>query len=63
MEEIPGSEFTVNADLVFLAMGFLHVEHGKLTNDLEVALDDKEISRRMESMPHPFEESLSREMP
>ncbi len=41
MEEIPGSEFTVNADLVFLAMGFLHVEHGKLTNDLEVALDDR----------------------
>ena len=41
MVEIPGSEFTVNADLVFLAMGFLHVEHGKLTQDLEVALDER----------------------
>ena len=41
MFEIPGSEFTVDADLVFLAMGFLHVEHGKLTHDLEVALDER----------------------
>ena len=41
MMEIPGSDFTVNADLVFLAMGFLHVEHGKLTHDLEVALDER----------------------
>ena len=41
MVEIPGSEFIVDADLVFLAMGFLHVEHGKLTHDLEVALDER----------------------
>jgi glutamate synthase (NADPH) small chain len=41
MSELPGSEFTVDADLVFLAMGFLHVEHGKLTRDLEVELDER----------------------
>lgn len=41
MFEIPGSDFTVNIDLVFLAMGFLHVEHGKLVQDLGVALDER----------------------
>ncbi len=28
MAEIPGSEFAIDADLVLLAMGFLHPEHG-----------------------------------
>ncbi|MGA9408263.1 MAG: glutamate synthase subunit beta [Bacteroidota bacterium] len=41
MFEISGSEFSVDTDLVFLAMGFLHVQHAKLTHDLEVALDDR----------------------
>jgi glutamate synthase (NADPH/NADH) small chain len=41
MFEMPGSEFTVNIDLVFLAMGFIHVEHGKLVQDLGVALDER----------------------
>ena len=41
MSEIPGSEFAVDAELVFLAMGFLHVEHGKLTQELDVALDER----------------------
>jgi glutamate synthase (NADPH/NADH) small chain len=41
MVEIPGSEFTVDIDLVLLAMGFVHVEHGKLLQDLGVALDEK----------------------
>jgi glutamate synthase (NADPH) small chain len=27
MREIPGSDFLIDADLVFLSMGFLHVEH------------------------------------
>ena len=39
MAEIPGSEFVIEADLVFLSMGFLHVEHGQLTKDL--ALDER----------------------
>lgn len=37
--EIPGSEFTLKADLVLLAMGFLHVEHGPLVREWELALD------------------------
>ncbi|MBN2145008.1 MAG: glutamate synthase subunit beta [Candidatus Aureabacteria bacterium] len=38
-EEIPDSLFTVKADLVFLAMGFVHVEHDKLLDALGVAYD------------------------
>ena len=37
--EIPGSEFEMGADLVLLAMGFVHVEHGPLVRDLDIALD------------------------
>jgi NADPH-dependent glutamate synthase beta subunit-like oxidoreductase len=37
--EIPGAEFELQADLVLLAMGFVHVEHGPLVLDLELALD------------------------
>ncbi len=39
MKEIPGSEFVVQADLVLLAMGFVHVEHSKLLTDLGVQFD------------------------
>jgi glutamate synthase (NADPH/NADH) small chain len=41
MFEIPGSEFSLRIDIVFLAMGFLHVEHGKLVKDLGIALDER----------------------
>ena len=41
MTEIPGSEFTVDADLVLLAMGFLHPEHGGMLEQLGVALDGR----------------------
>ncbi|MGA7159479.1 MAG: glutamate synthase subunit beta [Bacteroidota bacterium] len=41
MFEIPGSDFSVDVDFVFLAMGFVHVKHGKLIHDLEVALDER----------------------
>ena len=37
--EIPGSDFTIPADLVLLAMGFVHVEHGPLVRDLGVSTD------------------------
>ena len=40
-EEIEGSEFELPADLVLLAMGFVHVEHGPLVSDLELALDGR----------------------
>ena len=39
--EIPGSEFELSADLVLLAMGFVHVKHGPLVRDLSLALDPR----------------------
>ncbi len=39
MKEIPGTEFVLQADLVLLAMGFVHVEHSKLLTDLGVQFD------------------------
>ena len=40
-QEIPGSAFELRADLVLLAMGFVHVEHGPLVRDLGVATDGR----------------------
>lgn len=37
--EVPGSEFELAADLVLLAMGFVHLEHGPLVRDLGLKLD------------------------
>ena len=39
MKDIPGSSFDIDADLVILAIGFLHPEHGKLIKDLGLELD------------------------
>lgn len=39
MREIPGSEFTLEAELVLLAMGFLHPEHAPLLDGLGVDYD------------------------
>ncbi len=39
--EVPGSEFDLKADLVLLAMGFLHAEHGPLVRDLELRTDER----------------------
>ena len=39
MAPLAGSEFTLDVDLVLLAMGFLHVEHNKLVDELGVELD------------------------
>ena len=39
MTEIPGSEFSLDVDLVLLAMGFLHVQHNRLLDDFKVAYD------------------------
>lgn len=41
MKEIPGSEFVLLADLVILAMGFVHVEHCKFLTDLNVQFDTR----------------------
>jgi glutamate synthase (NADPH/NADH) small chain len=39
--EVPGSEYSLGVDLVLLAMGFLHVEHGRLLDALGVELDTR----------------------
>ncbi len=41
MKEIPGSDFTIPADLVIIAAGFLHPEHSGLLEDLKVEFDQR----------------------
>ena len=41
MKEIKGSEFALDADLVFLAMGFLHPIQQGLVNELKLDLDSR----------------------
>jgi glutamate synthase (NADPH) small chain len=38
-ERVDGSEFTLDADLVLLAMGFVHPEHPGIVTDLGLKLD------------------------
>ena len=40
-QEISGTTFTVDVDLVILAMGFLHVKHSKLLLDLNVEFNSR----------------------
>ncbi len=58
MSEVPGSEFSVDADLVLLAMGFLHPEHGGMLDQLGVELDPrgnvKVDDNKMTSVPGVF---------
>jgi NADPH-dependent glutamate synthase beta subunit-like oxidoreductase len=39
--EVSASAFEIPADLVLLAMGFVHVEHGPLVRDLGIATDPR----------------------
>ncbi len=41
MKVVEGSEFELKVDLVFLAMGFVHVEHNRIITDLNLELDDR----------------------
>ena len=41
MKEISGSEFTIEADAVFLAMGFIHPQHDGLLDALGVDYDSR----------------------
>jgi glutamate synthase (NADPH/NADH) small chain len=41
MKEIPGTEFEIPADLVLLAMGYLHPVHEGMLRELGVALDPR----------------------
>ncbi len=57
MKERPGSDFTFPADLVLVAMGFLHVVREGLINELGVQLDNHgnlAVDRWMTSVPGVF---------
>jgi glutamate synthase (NADPH/NADH) small chain len=58
MQEIEGSAFDVDADLVLLAMGFLHPEHKGMIEDLALELDPrgnvKADENKMTSRPGVF---------
>lgn len=41
MQEVSGSEFEIEVDLVILAVGFLHPEHRGLISELELKLDNR----------------------
>lgn len=41
LKEVPGTEFEIDADLVILAMGFLHPEPGGLIKELGIELDGR----------------------
>jgi len=41
MDELPGSAFSLKMDLVLLAMGFVHVKHGKIIEELGVEYDPR----------------------
>jgi len=41
LKEIPGTEFEIEADLVILAMGFVHPEHSGLLSELGVGFDNR----------------------
>jgi glutamate synthase (NADPH) small chain len=41
MKPVPGSEFEIKADLVLLAMGFVHPVHEGMIQSLGVALDQR----------------------
>jgi glutamate synthase (NADPH) small chain len=41
IEEIPGTEFVIKADLVLLALGFLHVNHNRLIKTLNLKFNQR----------------------
>ena len=41
MQELPDSAFDIEADLIILAVGFLHPEHNRLVTDLKLGLDSR----------------------
>jgi NADPH-dependent glutamate synthase beta subunit-like oxidoreductase len=41
IKEVPGTEFVLDADVVLLAMGFLHVSHDGLITEMGLELDER----------------------
>ena len=57
MKEIPGTEFVLPADLVLIAMGFLHVVRSGLVEELGVKIDNRgnvAVDNWMSSVPGVF---------
>ncbi|MCC6126448.1 MAG: glutamate synthase subunit beta [Pirellulales bacterium] len=57
MKERPGSDFTLPAELILIAMGFVHVVHEELVEKLGVKLDGRgnvAVDRWMTSVPGIF---------
>lgn len=57
MNEIPNSEFVIKAELVLLAMGFVHVEHNQLIQDLHLDLDARgniQVNHYQSNIPSVF---------
>ncbi|MBN1766418.1 MAG: glutamate synthase subunit beta [Sedimentisphaerales bacterium] len=57
MKEVPGTEFTMNVDLILLAMGFVHVQHQGLVEQLGLQLDNRgniEVTNYATSKPGVF---------
>jgi glutamate synthase (NADPH) small chain len=58
MKEVPGSGFVIPADLIIIAVGFLHPEHKGLLEDLKVEIDPrgnvKTNADHMTSIPKVF---------
>jgi glutamate synthase (NADPH/NADH) small chain len=58
-QPVPGSEFEIEADLVLLAMGFVHPVHEGMVQQLDVALDNRgnvsaDTIRYLTSVPKVF---------
>ena len=58
-QPVPGSEFEIEADLVLLAMGFVHPVHEGMVQQLDVALDNRgnvsaDTTRYLTSVPKVF---------
>ena len=57
MKEIPGTEFILPADLVLIAMGFLHVVRAGIVEELGVKIDGRgnvTVDNWMTSVPGVF---------
>jgi glutamate synthase (NADPH/NADH) small chain len=57
INELPGTDFILEVDLVILALGFLHVEHEGLVKDLRLQLDERgnvRINEYQTSVPWVF---------
>jgi glutamate synthase (NADPH/NADH) small chain len=61
LKEIAGSEFVIDADLVFLAMGFVHPVHDGLIEELGVELDGRgNVKADTEAEPGAYQTNIDK---